>query len=238
MTEPIKLPPDDGDEECVPPVARVLNPPDSIWLCYGDLWDGSVEHNDLMSHDDAVTWCDIQQDAADVQYVRADLSALAVEQATAGLRDELAGMYVKQRIAEDQTTQRIARAIEQATAVWRERLLSSEYDGVLKAERIDRLCEQLKKAEAEREEARKALGDLMGTWSAQCDLLQKTEKERNEARAELARLTTLRPASEHDTQNEALWWNSADDFVSASYFPDGRYWTPLPPVKEATDDQG
>ena len=52
-------------------------------------------------------------------------------------------------------------------------------------------------------------------------------------KAELDRLTTLRPASEHDTQNEALWWYSPDDFRDASFFRSAPYWTPLPDVKEA-----
>ena len=56
--------------------------------------------------------------------------------------------------------------------------------------------------------------------------------ERDALRAEVARLTTLRPASEHDTQKEALWWHSPDDFHGASYFRDAPYWTPLPDVQE------
>lgn len=63
--------------------------------------------------------------------------------------------------------------------------------------------------------------------------LERIEAECDALRAELDRLTTLRPASEHDTQNEALWWHSPDDFHGASYFRDAPYWTPLPDVKEA-----
>lgn len=59
-----------NDEERDP---KVLNAPESIWLCYGDMWDGDAEHDDLCRHDDQVTWCDAQQDSADVRYVRADL---------------------------------------------------------------------------------------------------------------------------------------------------------------------
>lgn len=63
--------------------------------------------------------------------------------------------------------------------------------------------------------------------------LTKAEAERGAALAKLAHYETLRPASEHDTINEALWWNGPDDFVYAGYFPEGTHWTPLPDVKEA-----
>jgi hypothetical protein len=57
-------------------------------------------------------------------------------------------------------------------------------------------------------------------------------EERDAALAKLARYETLRPASEHDVQNEALWWHSPDDFHGASYSRDAPFWTPLPDVKE------
>jgi hypothetical protein len=110
----------------------------------------------------------------------------------------------------------------------RERLLSSEYDGVLKAERIDRLCEQLQKAEAERDEEQSRTLAL--------------ELQLDEARAELARLTTLRPMDEwHDDDGDVLWWrvpieeapyasSPLDDSWTGSYY---THWTPIPPANEA-----
>ena len=68
------------------------------------------------------------------------------------------------------------------------------------------------------------------------DELCKVEAERDEALAELDRLTTLRPASEYDEQNEALWWYGADDFHGASYCIAAPYWTPIPhPHTERAD---
>jgi len=64
----------------------------------------------------------------------------------------------------------------------------------------------------------------------------KAEADLAEARSELARLTTLRPASEHDGKPAVWWLNSAGNWlrISESRFGmDGCYWTPLPPVKEA-----
>jgi sRNA-binding protein len=69
---------------------------------------------------------------------------------------------------------------------------------------------------------------------------EKVEAERDEARAELARLTTLRPASEHDPNEDgyARWFFHKDDYW-AEVGSDHRkpqyatHWTPLPPVKEA-----
>ena len=84
------------------------------------------------------------------------------------------------------------------------------------------------------------LESVQALWGEDCTKLREAREELTRLhaecdalRAELARLTTLRPASEHDTQNEALWWHSPDDFHGASYFRDAPYWTPLPDVKEA-----
>jgi hypothetical protein len=46
---------------------KILNPPDEIWLVYGDL-DEDVEHG-LCGE---VSWCEEPQFPADVRYVRAD----------------------------------------------------------------------------------------------------------------------------------------------------------------------
>lgn len=46
---------------------KVLNPPKEIWLCYGEI-EEDAEHSDC----DEVTWCEEQQDNADVRYVLAE----------------------------------------------------------------------------------------------------------------------------------------------------------------------
>jgi hypothetical protein len=59
-----------------------------------------------------------------------------------------------------------------------------------------------------------------------------------ETQAELDRLTTLRPASEHDGETRVYWhmrngrgeWSAVGPYVSAT----GTHFTPLPDVKEAT----
>jgi hypothetical protein len=68
----------------------------------------------------------------------------------------------------------------------------------------------------------------------------KAEAERDEARAELARLTTLRPASEHDPNEHGnvRWFFHTDDYWAEVRCDHRRpqyatHWTPLPPVKEA-----
>jgi hypothetical protein len=101
-----------------------------------------------------------------------------------------------------------ALAVEQATADLREQLLSCGYDGVAQAERIDRLCEQLAKAEA----------------------------ERDEARAELARLTTLRPIASLPPNTQCLRWTQSrtgQHWMLVDKHDWHDFWTPLPPVKEA-----
>ena len=72
------------------------------------------------------------------------------------------------------------------------------------------------------------------------DRYLKASLQRDEARAELARLTTLRPASEHDPTKDgyARWFFHTDDYW-AEVGSDHRrpqyatHWVPLPPVKEA-----
>lgn len=53
------------------PAPRVLNPPERIWLVYGDL-DADALHATLATSDD-VLWAADQQFDADVPYVRADI---------------------------------------------------------------------------------------------------------------------------------------------------------------------
>jgi len=66
---------------------------------------------------------------------------------------------------------------------------------------------------------------------------QKAEAERDEVRAELARLTTLRPASEWDG-DLAIWRYRSHPRYLVSDKDCETYdligWTPLPPVKEST----
>jgi len=77
------------------------------------------------------------------------------------------------------------------------------------------------------------------------ELIEMLEAERDEAQAELARLTTLRPASEHDGKARVLVWKRETYIMSANRavlqfhntkVPYGCEWTPLPPVKEADHD--
>jgi hypothetical protein len=55
-----------------------------------------------------------------------------------------------------------------------------------------------------------------------------------EARAELARLTTLRPACEHDGGAEVFWWGDGEFRYIGKEGDDWLCWTPLPDVKEPT----
>lgn len=61
------------------------------------------------------------------------------------------------------------------------------------------------------------------------------------AEAELARLTTLRPAKEHDGKTAVMWWGiySGEIKYSGLYRLGGDpfYWTPLPQPKEAHEPQ-
>jgi hypothetical protein len=72
----------------------------------------------------------------------------------------------------------------------------------------------------------------LSEWHQKLEAQERAEK----AEAELARLTTLRPASEHDGK-PAIWWlNSVGNWlrISESRFGmDHCYWTPLPEPKEA-----
>jgi hypothetical protein len=72
-------------------------------------------------------------------------------------------------------------------------------------------------------------------------MVAKAEDEAERLRAELARLTTLRPASEHKTGERVLIWEEARlhadrwlFFNHGTRVPTGAWWTPLPDVKEPT----
>lgn len=100
---------------------------------------------------------------------------------------------------------------------------------------------ELNEALARAEKSETALTGLMATWSAQCDQLQKAEKERDEAIAELARLTTLRPISEYQgrskSEQQVVFHYKPSSFrtpTSTEYHPSSIGWTPLPEVKEPT----
>lgn len=86
--------------------------------------------------------------------------------------------------------------------------------------RIERVVEQ-------------ATADLRAELAAMTDHWYKARAERDEACAELARLTTLRPASEHDHAGLALWhFASGAATVSRKAQIGSTGWTPLPEVKE------
>jgi len=60
---------------------KVTGSPDRIWLVYGEL-----EYNDThaaLCRDGEVTWCEDKQYPSDVEYVRADIAADALEELTA-----------------------------------------------------------------------------------------------------------------------------------------------------------
>lgn len=48
---------------------KILNAPDSIWLCYGTL--SKMKYTNRTAHN--ITWCEMAQDYADVKYIRADI---------------------------------------------------------------------------------------------------------------------------------------------------------------------
>jgi hypothetical protein len=58
------------------------------------------------------------------------------------------------------------------------------------------------------------------------------KKRAQKAEAELARLTTLRPASEHDGVAEVLWWGDGEFRYIGNEGDDWLCWTTLPDVKE------
>lgn len=66
-------------DEVQPP--RVLNSPESIWLCYGEI-ERDDEHRNIHASGE-VLWCEDPQHLADVRYVRADLYAAALARAEA-----------------------------------------------------------------------------------------------------------------------------------------------------------
>jgi hypothetical protein len=159
---------------------------------------------------------------------------LAVEQATADLRANRDYWY------------------EACQKAYQERDGASLQNTILEGELRDRI--------AERDEALKATADLraelasvLADWNDIVKAIgsptnggaighaKALRRERDEARAELARLTTLRPASEHDGETEVLWWwrfgvTWLGERVDKEPAAGCKFWTPLPPVKEADHD--
>lgn len=82
---------DADDDVCATP--KVLNPPDAIWLNYGDI-DEDCTHEECA---DGVTWCAEEIDDSDVRYVRADLHESIIAERDA-LRQEAAAQAEQNRI--------------------------------------------------------------------------------------------------------------------------------------------
>jgi hypothetical protein len=150
------------------------------------------------------------------------------------------------RMIEDYARLAVEQNIEQATADLYSRLtaaISSRNDWQTVAGNHAKNCTewriQARKAETERDEATKDRDDVLASYADACKQLLEAEKAGDEARAELARLTTLRPASEHDPNEDgyARWFFHKDDYW-AEVGSDHRkpqyatHWTPLSPVKE------
>jgi chromosome segregation ATPase len=152
-----------------------------------------------------------------------DYARLAVEQATADLRAELADIRAElaggdaAALPNDYTTTQMARTIrtERDKFMWQ----------------VRDTCTRAEKAEAERDEAIRDHDAVLERFQGEIQCLT---EERDEARAELARLTTLRPASEHANTGLALWhFASGAATVSRKAQVGSVGWTPLPDVKEA-----
>lgn len=160
-----------------------------------------------------------------------DYAALAVEQATAEAREKLA----ESEKAADMIAE-VRDAYKKTCASLREGMLAWQNAG------ID-LGKQLKKAEAERDEARadvdslkKHVRHLFQANNENAAQLLSIKQERDELQAKLDRLTTLRPEGEWDKTSRVFWWFKDDD--GAWRCADRRninlstHWTPLPEVKE------
>ncbi len=150
--------------------------------------------------------------------------------------------YGQQTGADDYPT-----ADEQATADLRAELASvlADWNDIVKAIGSPTNGGAIGHAKAlrrERDEARATLDRCKAVNNATAEGWRETQAELDEARAELARLTTLRPASAwHDDYGFVLWWRlpieeppycgaPLDDGWTGDYY---SHWTPLPPAKEA-----
>jgi len=70
---------DDMTHKTVPVEPIIANLPKAIWLNVGELdpLDAPYDFDEINSHEDCVTWCDVPQDGFDIKYVRADLAEAA-----------------------------------------------------------------------------------------------------------------------------------------------------------------
>lgn len=77
----------DNDDPADPSVRepRVIDPPESVWLVYGDLECDASHHECCASGE--VTWCEDPQFAVDVRYTRTDRVGELVSAAIAAERD-------------------------------------------------------------------------------------------------------------------------------------------------------
>jgi hypothetical protein len=87
----------------------------------------------------------------------------------------------------------------------------------------------------------RARAAMAASWRPTSDDCQAMLDEHDRLKAELERLTTLRPASEHDGETRVLWWwqipncekwftsSASDDVLSG-------WWTSLPTPREKEDD--
>ena len=139
---------------------------------------------------------------------------LAVEQNTAGLREQLQAARICGEAAEKATVSLVGQLREAGDSL---------YECLKRAE----------KAEAERDEARAECLEQARLNGMGSEREARLMAQVQEGQAELARLTTLRPASEWDRETIVVWYL----LIGYEWIPcgldDGTHWTPLPPVKEA-----
>ena len=81
------LGPNAEDDECSAP-PRVTDPPDDLWLVYGDLEHDDTHANCCASGE--VTWCEDAQFPSDVRYLRADLLYHEARQMAAKALEDIA----------------------------------------------------------------------------------------------------------------------------------------------------
>jgi hypothetical protein len=104
----------------------------------------------------------------------------------------------------------------------------AEYQSVTAA-----LEARAERVEAERDEARAECLEQARLNGMGSEREARLMAQVQEGQAKLARLTTLRPASEHDGDAPALWWGGGEFRYIGNEGDDWLCWTPLPPVKEA-----
>jgi len=169
----------------------------------------------------------------------------AVEQATADLRKEfdsyenfscqLVAALRKERdeaIHDHDTAQeRIHEQFREIQSLLKER---DEARALVETQiiRLDNAHQALVNVRAQRDKAERERDEALIEAKQWENSALAIEVERDEARAELARLTTLRPASEHDGGTEVFWWGDGEFRYIGNEGDDWLCWTPLPDVKE------